>query len=121
VQFKRFWPMYLRAHRRSATRAMHYLATIVGIAGGVAALLTGMFWLFPLGIGMGYVIAVASHWIFEGNQPLILVSPFWGAVSDLWMCYLALTGRLEAEAARQGVALEQNARRESIAPAPLHD
>lgn len=121
MQFKRFWPMYLRAHRRSATRAMHYLATVVGIAGGLAALLTGMFWPFPLGIGMGYAVAVASHWIFEGNQPLILVSPFWGAVSDLRMCYLALTGRLEVEAARQGVALEQNARRESISPAPLHD
>jgi hypothetical protein len=34
---------------------------------------------------------------------------------------LALTGRLEAEAARQGVALEQNARRGNIAPASLHD
>ena len=120
MPFKRFWPMYLRAHQRSATRAMHYLATVVGVLGGLAAILTGMFWLFPLGIGMGYVIAVLSHWVFEGNQPLILVNPFWGAVSDVRMCYLALTGQLEAEAARQGVALAQNDKRDGIAPA-LHD
>ena len=120
MPFKRFWPMYLRAHQRSATRAMHYLATLVGISGAFAAIFTGMFWLFPLGIGMGYVIAVMSHWVFEGNQPLILVNPFWGAVSDIRMCYLALTGQLEAEAVRQGVALEQDTKPETIAPV-LHD
>lgn len=120
MPFKLFWPMYLRAHQRSATRAMHYLATAVGVSGGLAAILTGMFWLFPLGIGMGYVIAVLSHWLFEGNQPLILVNPFWGAVADVRMCYLALTGRLETEAGRQGVVLEQDAKRDDIAPA-LHD
>jgi hypothetical protein len=116
VSFKQFWPLYLQAHQRSATRAMHYLATAVGIGGAIAALITGVFWLFPLGIGLGYAIAVMSHWVFEGNQPLILVSPFWGAVSDMRMCYLALTGRLEAEAARQGVMLEQPAKQDDIAP-----
>lgn len=100
---------------------MHYLATVVGILAAVIAILTGVYWVFPLGIGAGYALAVASHWIFERNQPLILVSPHWGAVADMRMCWLALTGRLEAEAMRQGVTLEQGARRENIAPASLHD
>lgn len=104
--FDQFWPMYLRAHRRAATRGLHYLATVVGISGAVAALATGIVWLFPLGIAMGYVIAVLSHWTIEGNQPLITVSAFWGAVADLRMCYLALSGQLEAEALRRGVVIE---------------
>jgi hypothetical protein len=76
--------MYLRAHQRAGTRALHYLATAVGISGAVAALATGIFWLFLLGIAMGYVIAVLclDH---RGNQPLILDNPFWGAVSDVRM------------------------------------
>lgn len=116
--FRRFWPMYLRAHQRAGTRAMHYLATAVGISGAVAALATGIFWLFLLGIAMGYVIAVLSHWTIEGNQPLILVNPFWGAVSDIRMCYLALTGQLEAEAMRQGVMLETRGEKQGdVAPA----
>lgn len=116
--FNRFWPLYLRAHQRSGTRAMHYLATAVGISGAVAALATGVFWLFPVGIAMGYVIAVLSHWTIEGNQPLILVNPFWGAVSDIRMCYLALTGQLETEALRQGVILESRSGKQGdVAPA----
>jgi hypothetical protein len=106
VGFKRFWPMYLRAHQRAATRGLHYIATAVGVSGAVAALATGVFWLFPLGIALGYVIAVLSHWMIEGNQPLITVNAFWGAIADLRMCYLAFTGQLEAEAMRQGVMLE---------------
>src|SRR5262245_11677759 len=121
VPFKRFWPIYLNAHQRSATRVMHYLATVTGILAAIVAILTGMYWLFPLGIGLSYVLAVVSHWVFERNQPLILVSPHWGAVSDLRMCWLALTGRLETEAMRQGVTLEQGTRREDIASASLHD
>jgi hypothetical protein len=106
VGFNRFWPMYLRAHRRAATRALHYIATVIGVSGAVAALATGVFWLFPLGIALGYMVAVLSHWTIEGNQPLITVNAFWGAVADLRMCYLAFTGQLETEALRHGVVLE---------------
>jgi hypothetical protein len=95
---------------------MHYLATVVGIAGAVAAILTGTFWLFPLGIALGYVIAVLSHWVFEGNQPLILVNPFWGAVSDLRMCYLAATGQLKREAARHGMRSREDEGQGHVAP-----
>jgi hypothetical protein len=56
-----------------------------------------------MGIGISYVIAVLSHWTIERNQPLITVNPFWGAVADLRMCWLALTGRLAGEMARYGV------------------
>ncbi|MGH6891087.1 MAG: hypothetical protein ACREEP_02395, partial [Dongiaceae bacterium] len=35
--------------------------------------------------------------------PLIRVNPFYGAISDLRMCWLALTGRLWSEYARLGL------------------
>jgi hypothetical protein len=83
---------------------MHYLASFVGLAMTIWAVMSGNGWLSALGIGMGYVIAVLSHWLVEGNQPLILVNPLWGAVSDVRMCLLAMTGRLKREIARAGAA-----------------
>ncbi|MGH6930924.1 MAG: Mpo1-like protein [Dongiaceae bacterium] len=100
MPFKEFWPLYLRAHSRPMTRAMHYLASLVGLSFTIWAVAAGDGWLCAIGIGSGYAMAVLSHWVFEGNQPLILVHPVWGAVSDVRMCLLALTGRLGCELAR---------------------
>jgi hypothetical protein len=83
---------------------MHYLASFVGLAMAIWAVMSGNGWLCAIGIGSGYVIAILSHWLFEGNQPLILVNPLWGAVSDVRMCLLAMTGQLKREMARIGAA-----------------
>jgi hypothetical protein len=61
------------------------------------------FWFMAGGIGLGVVMAVSSHHLIEHNRPLIRVNPFYGAISDLRMCWLALTGRLNAEYARLGL------------------
>jgi hypothetical protein len=103
MRFAEFWPLYLHAHSRRGTRAAHYVATGFGGSMGAVALAVEEPWLLPTGIGISYVIAVLSHWGVERNQPLILVNPFWGAVADLRMCWLALTGRLARELARHGV------------------
>jgi hypothetical protein len=47
--------------------------------------------------GTGCAIALGSHWTIEGNQPLIRVNALFGAITDHWMCWPALTGRLEGE------------------------
>ncbi len=49
------------------------------------------------------VMAVTSHWWIEQNQPLIRVNAFYGALADLKMCALALTGGIGAEYARLGL------------------
>ncbi len=103
MRFKEFWPVYLRAHSRPSTRAMHYLATGNGASAGVLSVALGEVWIFPSGIALSYAMAVLAHWIFERNQPLILVHALWGAVSDLRMCWLALTGGLADELVRHGV------------------
>ena len=103
MPYRDFWVAYLDAHRNPATRGMHYLATLTGIGGTVLAIWMEFLWLMAGGIGLGVVMAVGSHHLIEHNRPLIRVNPFYGAVSDLRMCWLALTGRLTAEYARLGL------------------
>lgn len=103
IPFSQFWRMYLAAHRRAGTRAMHYAATAVGIASGLAALHQGNVAYVLGGIALGYCMAVSSHWLIEGNQPLIRVNAFYGAIADLRMCWLALTGGLRREYQRLGL------------------
>ena len=93
MPYREFWVAYLDAHRNPATRAMHYLATMSGMGGTVLAIWFGIPWFMPGGIGVGVLMAVSSHHLIEHNRPLIRVNPFYGAISDLRMCWLALTGR----------------------------
>ena len=103
MPYRDFWVAYLDAHRNPATRGMHYLATLTGIGGTVLAVWMEFLWFMAGGIGLGVVMAVGSHHLIEHNRPLIRVNPFYGAISDLRMCWLALTGRLNAEYARLGL------------------
>jgi ubiquinone/menaquinone biosynthesis C-methylase UbiE len=104
MRFREFWPLYLRAHQLSGTRALHYFATAFGILSAVEAIAAGQPLIFVIGIAVSYAIAVSAHWFIEGNQPLIRVNAFWGAVADLRMCWLAITGRMAGELARHRIA-----------------
>ncbi|MBC25979.1 MAG: hypothetical protein CMM41_02095 [Rhodospirillaceae bacterium] len=101
--FKEFWPIYLRAHQKPATRFCHYLATVVGIGCALGSVIFGVWWLVPLGIFLGYSIAVASHPIIEGNKALVGSHAVWAALSDLKMFVLAASGKLQAELVKHGI------------------
>ena len=103
ISYAEFWRLYLDAHRKPATRAMHYGATVVGAAGTLAAVLLYQPLLCPAGIGLGVCMAVGSHRFIEHNRPLIRVNAFYGALSDLRMMWLGLTGQLPAEYLRLGL------------------
>lgn len=103
MPYRDFWVAYLDAHRKPATRGMHYLATATGIGGAALAIWLELPWFMAGGIALGVVLAVSSHHLIERNRPLIRVNPFYGAVSDLRMCWLAMTGRLNAEYVRLGL------------------
>ena len=103
LTFAEFWRRYLAAHSRPATRAVHYLATLNGIGWTLAAIHLGHVGYMIGGIALSYAMAVGSHWLIEGNQPLIRVNAFYGALADLRMCWLALTGGIAAEYARLGL------------------
>jgi hypothetical protein len=104
ISYSDFWRLYLDAHRRPATRGMHYAATMVGAASTLAAALLGEVLLAPLGILVAVGMAVGSHRFIEHNSPLIRINPFFGAVCDLRMMWLAMTGGLPREYARLGLA-----------------
>lgn len=102
MPFAEFWPLYLRAHTQRTTRAAHYVATAVGASASAAGVAMLEVRVIGAGIASAYILAIASHWLFERNQPMIGVNPFWGAVADIRMVWLAATGRLGAELTRHG-------------------
>ena len=96
MTFREFWPLYLRAHRKPATRAVHYGATLLGIISTLAAAIV-LEPLFLLGIGVAYGCAIGAHAFIEKNESLVRLNPLWGAVADMRMFWLAATGRLASE------------------------
>src|SRR3569833_2867118 len=84
MTFREFWPLYLQAHSRRATRAVHYCAPVIGLGSALAALLL-LEPLFLLGIAIAYGFAIGSHVAIENNRSMIRVNPVWGAVADLRM------------------------------------
>ena len=97
MSFDEYWRLYLRAHRRRATRLVHYVATLLGLSSSGA----GLVMLEPIFIGAGialsYALAIGSHRYLERNNPMIVVNPIWGVVADLRMTWLGLTGQLTRE------------------------
>jgi hypothetical protein len=69
----------------------------------LASAVLGEIILAPLGIMLAVGMAVGSHRFIEHNRPLIRVNAFYGAVSDLRMMWLGLTGQLPAEYRRLGL------------------
>jgi hypothetical protein len=104
--FGTFWPLYLRAHRRRATRAAHYAGIVLGTTLTAAAVAFSDPWPLVAGVGGAFAVTVASHWLFEGRRPLLAGNPLLAAAADLRMLALAATGRLAAEFARHGIDAE---------------
>ena len=96
--------MFRRGVSKPATRAAHYVATLLGVGAGLSGLVLADPWLLALSIVGGYGIAIGSHYVFEKNAPLVRPHPIMAIRGDLWMFFLAVTGRLPAELARLGVS-----------------
>jgi hypothetical protein len=101
--YKSFWPVYLAAHRRPATRALHMIGTAAGILLLLAAILLANAWLLPAAMVVGYGFAWLSHGLVEANKPATLDHPLWSLFSDFRMLFLWLAGRLGGELVRHGI------------------
>jgi hypothetical protein len=93
--FSEFWPYYLSEHSRSATRLLHYIGSLAGIAVIVALVAMGRWYLFPLGFVPGYAMAWIGHFFVEKNRPATFTYPLWSFMGDWKMLALMLTGRLK--------------------------
>lgn len=110
MTFREFWPLYLQAHSHPKTRAVHYGATLIGVGSALAAAIA-LQPVFLLGIALAYALAIGAHAVVERNRSLIRVNPVWGAIADLKMFWLAVTGGLHREIEKSRVPLRVPAAR----------
>ena len=95
--FFEFWPEYLGAHRDPRTRAIHYIGTILGVCSLIVFLVTWDWRFLVAAPLLGYGMAMPTHPIFEGNIPKTFEHPVLSFLSDFYMLYNFLTGRLAGE------------------------
>ena len=99
--YHEFWPIYLNAHRKPSTRALHYIGTLAGMLCLVLAV-AWLDWRFLVAAPVvGDACAWIGHFGFEGNEPATFGHPLWSLYSDYRMLFLWATGRLGGEMKRK--------------------
>ena len=98
-----FWPLYLRAHKKPLTRALHTIGTILGLALLGAGATIADWRLIAAAPLVGYGFAWLSHLVVEHNAPETFKHPWFSLISDLRMVGLLLTGRLRRELEKHGI------------------
>jgi hypothetical protein len=102
--YAEFWPHYLREHANPATRLVHAVGTGIGLLVLLWAILVGPAILALVALVIGYGFAWGSHMLVERNRPATFRYPLWSLASDLRMSWLLVSGRLDAELRKAGVA-----------------
>jgi hypothetical protein len=97
VTFAEFWPAYVRAHSKPATRVVHCIGTIAGwmLLGGAMA--ERRWWWVAAAIVASYTLAWLAHFFLEHNKPATFDHPLWSWWADQKMVFLMLIGRMDAE------------------------
>jgi hypothetical protein len=95
--YAEFWPFYLAAHSRRATRAFHYVGTAMIFVVVAIAWWSQAWWTLIFTLPALYAFAWFSHFVIEGNRPATFTHPVWSLASDFRMAALALVGRLGRE------------------------
>ncbi len=95
--FEEFWPFYVMEHALPATRWFHFVGTSLGAALAIAGVVTGHYWLIPVGVVSGYGPAWISHFFIEKNKPASFKQPVYSFMGDWKMWLLIVTGRMGAE------------------------
>jgi hypothetical protein len=105
--YEEFWPEYVRAHTKPATRALHAVGTGLFLA-SVAAFLVTRRPRFLLAMPVvGYGPAWVSHFFIEGNMPATFKHPLWSLRGDFEMMARMITGTMAAEVERCARAADE--------------
>ena len=104
ASYREFWPFYLREHAKPETRLWHIIGTGAASMLLVAALVTFSYELLLGALIAGYGPAWFAHFFVEKNRPATFRRPIWSLVSDYRMAGAWLTGSLDQELEKAGVA-----------------
>lgn len=102
--YSAFFNFYLSEHSQPLTRALHYMASMCGIATVVLAVKYGLL-VIPAGIVTSYTFAWIGHFFVEHNRPATFKYPLWSFIADYHMFLLFLTGGLGKRRARAAEAM----------------
>jgi hypothetical protein len=98
--FEEFWPHYVKAHSRKATRQLHFAGTTAALTLAAAGILTRRLSLIALAPIVGYGCAWVGHFFIEGNTPATFGHPVWSLRADLLMWKMTLEGTMDDEVER---------------------
>jgi len=101
--FADFWPVYVRAHSKRGTRALHFAGSTLALVFLAAAVIDRNLWCVPIAIVVGYGLSWYGHLVIEKNRPATFGHPVWSLVSDYRMVFLMAVGKMDAEAERLGL------------------
>jgi hypothetical protein len=104
TDYEAFWLFYLREHADPRTRALHYAGTFTAVLGIVACVVLGRPWFLIAVPIAGYGPAWIAHFFIEKNRPATFRYPLWSFVSDFRMAFAWVTGQIDTELERAGVA-----------------
>ena len=91
--YEGFWPYYVAMHSKAATRWVHLVGTLTGLAVSLYGLLSGD-WLFLLWLPViGYGTAWPAHFLIQKNNPATFGHPLWSLRGDAQMIRTMLAGR----------------------------
>ena len=94
MTFEEFFPTYLAAHSKRATRIFHACGLLAGVTLGLTAIFTLRPWLLLVALAAGYLPAWTSHWFIEHNTPKTFGQPLLSFRGDFVMVWRLLTGKL---------------------------
>jgi hypothetical protein len=94
MTFEEFFPTYLEAHSKRATRMVHATALLTALGIGGVGIATWQPRLILLALATGYLPAFCSHWLIEGNQPKTFGHPVLSFRGDFVMVWRMLRGEL---------------------------
>lgn len=98
--YSEFWDFYVQEHSKPATRVLHFTGTSLGMISLIWFVASGLWYLFPISLVIGYAFAWFAHFVVEKNKPATFKYPFWSFISDYKMMWYMLTGRMSAEVDR---------------------
>ena len=97
MTFAEFWPDYVRAHSKPATRVVHFLGTMLGWMLLGAAIAARRWWWIAGAVLVSYALAWLSHFLLEHNKPATFEHPLLSWWADQRMVFLMVIGKMGEE------------------------